>query len=647
MASKSKIMDELRSRSGQLPALSADREPADTVAVSDAPRRKLEQELELRQQQEQQKQDKKLEMAQIEARAKVVVDATVQAAVARDVNAAGAPPPQVVDQSAANVVMEDLDDDDDGGGEKPAAQSSADDGDSNSDDDDDDDPSFFVTVTDEHGNERRVSPFQAGRIERVRRNKERLVLLGLAGDRTLLSAEMERAKEERREKREQRKKELAEMREANRRSSPRKRQPVSHVKITESSVKGHHAPLRKSSTSNPSRKRQKVSHADVKTSSVEGRKSTSKRKVPKPGSSANIFACLREPKRTDLQGEIHKTEKASAQNHQPGNNYSSLPLYPKQDKLPGWSLCAKVNPVLYVSPVRKIPFRSLKRAEAFAELVRVKGNEYASFDIIEEEYRGKKRANGRDLIYSIVAALPQDDRRRRRRNLPIQPKSILASRSVVGGTKEYLVQLANFGETEDVWVGCVFVDSRMAKQFDDAAKRKKRRQERGGSALQLLPADFADPGTSPLILNGGPVKLQVMAIPRVDKRCALDLLAKGRFIIFSYDISNARYASKYRPTAEVEQNGGTYTAVCTRVVDQKTSGGRNFGPKRKEAHVYYILTKGGGKADINLQKILEDVADWKSEPAVKIPARLEVRNLFPLFEFPCNFPFIIMFLQEN
>ena len=634
MASKSKIMDELRSRSGQLPALSADREPADTVAVSDAPRRKLEQELELelRQQQEQQKQDKKLEMAQIEARAKVVVDATVQAAVARDVNAAGAPPPQVVDQSAANVVMEDLDDDDDGGGEKPAAHSSADDGDSNSDDDDDDDdPSFFVTVTDEHGNERRVSPFQAGRIERVRRNKERLVSLGLAGDRTLLSGEMERAKEERREKREQRKKELAEMREANRRSSPRKRQPVSHVEIMESSVEGRKSDgERKSSTLNPSRKRQKVSHADVKTSSVEGRKSdggrkssTSKRKVPKPGSSANIFA------------------------KQPENNYSSLPLYPKQDKLPGWKICSKVNPVLYVSPVRKIPFRSLKQAAAFAELVRVKGDEYASFNIIEEEYRGKKRANGRDLIYSIVAALPQDDRRRRRRNLPIQPKSILASRSVVGGTKEYLVQLANFGETEDVWVGCVFVDSRMAKQFDDAEKRKKRRQERGGSALELLPADFADPGTSPLILNGGPVKLQVMAIPRVDKRCALDLLAKGRFIIFSYDISNARYASKYRPTAEVEQNGGTYTAVCTRVVDQKTSGGRNFGPKRKEAHVYYILTKGGGKADINLQKLLEDVADWKSEPAVKIPARLEVRNLFPLFEFPCNFPFIIMFLQEN
>ena len=634
MASKSKIMDELRSRSGQLPALSADREPADTVAVSDAPRRKLEQELELelRQQQEQQKQDKKLEMAQIEARAKVVVDATVQAAVARDVNAAGAPPPQVVDQSAANVVTEDLDDDDDGGGEKPAAHSSADDGDSNSDDDDDDDdPSFFVTVTDEHGNERRVSPFQAGRIERVRRNKERLVSLGLAGDRTLLSGEMERAKEERREKREQRKKELAEMREANRRSSPRKRQPVSHVEIMESSVEGRKSDgERKSSTLNPSRKRQKVSHADVKTSSVEGRKSdggrkssTSKRKVPKPGSSANIFA------------------------KQPENNYSSLPLYPKQDKLPGWKICSKVNPVLYVSPVRKIPFRSLKQAAAFAELVRVKGDEYASFNIIEEEYRGKKRANGRDLIYSIVAALPQDDRRRRRRNLPIQPKSILASRSVVGGTKEYLVQLANFGETEDVWVGCVFVDSRMAKQFDDAEKRKKRRQERGGSALELLPADFADPGTSPLILNGGPVKLQVMAIPRVDKRCALDLLAKGRFIIFSYDISNARYASKYRPTAEVEQNGGTYTAVCTRVVDQKTSGGRNFGPKRKEAHVYYILTKGGGKADINLQKLLEDVADWKSEPAVKIPARLEVRNLFPLFEFPCNFPFIIMFLQEN
>lgn len=631
MASKSKIMDELRSRSGQLPALSADREPADTVAVSDAPRRKLEQELELelRQQQEQQKQDKKLEMAQIEARAKVVIDATVQSAVARDVNAAGAPPPQVVDQSAANVVTEDLDDDDDGGGEKPAAHSSADDGDSNSDDDDDDDdPSFFVTVTDEHGNERRVSPFQAGRIERVRRNKERLVSLGLAGDRTLLSGEMERAKEERREKKEQRKKELAEMREANRRSSPRKRQPVSHVEIMESSVEGRKSDgERKSSTLNPSRKRQKVSHADVKTSSVEGRKSdggrkssTSKRKVPKPGSSANIFA------------------------KQPENNYSSLPLYPKQDKLPGWKICSKVNPVLYVSPVRKIPFRSLKQAAAFAELVRVKGDEYASFKIIEEEYRCKKRANGRDLIYSVVASLPEDDRRRRGR--PIQPTSILGKRSD-GGRLEYLIQFESGTPIEDAWVAKQQLSpkaKKMAKEFDIAEKIKKRE----GPALEFLPSEFADPGTSPLVLNGGPVKMQVMAIPgKVATRCFLDSFAPGRFVTMSYDISNARHANKYRPEAEIHQNGGTYTAVCTRVVDQKTSGGRNFGPKRKEAHVYYILTKGGGKADINLQKLLEDVADWKSEPAVKIPARLEVRNLFPLFEFPCNFPFIIMVLQEN
>ena len=621
MASKSKIMDELRSRSGQLPALSADREPADrepadTVAVSDAPRRKLEQELELelRQQQEQQKQDKKLEMAQIEARAKVVIDATVQSAVARDVNAAGAPPPQVVDQSAANVVTEDLDDDDDGGGEKPAAHSSADDGDSNSDDDDDDDdPSFFVTVTDEHGNERRVSPFQAGRIERVRRNKERLVSLGLAGDRTLLSGEMERAKEERREKKEQRKKELAEMREANRRSSPRKRQPVSHVEIMESSVEGRKSDgERKSSTLNPSRKRQKVSHGGRKSS-------TSKRKVPKPGSSANIFA------------------------KQPENNYSSLPLYPKQDKLPGWKICSKVNPVLYVSPVRKIPFRSLKQAAAFAELVRVKGDEYASFKIIEEEYRCKKRANGRDLIYSVVASLPEDDRWRRGR--PIQPTSILGKRSD-GGRLEYLIQFESGAPIEDAWVAKQQLGpeaKKMAKNFDIAEKIKKRE----GPALEFLPSEFADPGTSPLVLNGGPVKMQVMAIPRVDKRCALDLLAKGRFIIFSYDISNARYANKYRPEAEIHQNGGTYTAVCTRVVDEKTSGGRNFGPKRKEAHVFYILTKGGGKADINLQKLLEDVADWKSEPAVKIPARLEVRNLFPIY-FRANFPFIIIiFLQEN
>ncbi len=272
--------------------------------------------------------------------------------------------------------------------------------------------------------------------------------------------------------------------------------------------------------------------------------------------------------------------------------------------------------------------------------MRVKGDEHAAFDVLEEEYRGKKRANGRDLIYSVVAALPQDDRRRRRRNLPIiRPKRILASRSGgVGSTKEYLVQLANFGGTEDVWVPKNQVDSMMAKKFDDAEKRKKRRQERGGPDLELLPSDFAAPGTSPLVLNGGPVKIQIMGIPgRAEKRCALDLLAKERFIIFLYDISNARYAGKYHPMAEVEQNGGTYTAVCTRVVDQKTSGGRNFGPKRKEAHVYYVLIKGGGKPNINLQKLLEDVADFQSVPAIKIPARLEVRNVS---NFCANFPFI-------
>ena len=140
----------------------------------------------------------------------------------------------------------------------------SDDGDDSSDDNGDDgggggggeEPSF-VTVTDEFGNERTVSAYEAARIERIRRNRERLASLGLEGSSrdgrrgstssggggggTLLSAhtaEMERKKEERRRKREQRKRELAEMREGDCRSSSRKRKQVSYAEIKESGVDG-------------------------------------------------------------------------------------------------------------------------------------------------------------------------------------------------------------------------------------------------------------------------------------------------------------------------------------------------------------------------------------------------------------------------
>ena len=183
------------------------------------------------------------------------------------------------EEEGSDIDDDDIDDEDDGD-KKPAAKSSADEGDSveevssseeeESDDDDDDDSSdngdgddgegeepTFVTVTDEFGNERTVSAYEAARIERIRRNKERLASLGLEGSSrdgrrgstsgggggggTLLSAhtaEMDRKKEERRKKREQRKRELAEMRENDRRSSSRKRKQVSYTEMKESGVDG-------------------------------------------------------------------------------------------------------------------------------------------------------------------------------------------------------------------------------------------------------------------------------------------------------------------------------------------------------------------------------------------------------------------------
>lgn len=55
---------------------------------------------------------------------------------------------------------------------------SIDDGDSSSEEETEDDPSF-VTVTDQFGNVRRVSAYEAARIERIRRNNKRLASLGL------------------------------------------------------------------------------------------------------------------------------------------------------------------------------------------------------------------------------------------------------------------------------------------------------------------------------------------------------------------------------------------------------------------------------------------------------------------------------------
>lgn len=50
--------------------------------------------------------------------------------------------------------------------------------------------------------------------------------------------------------------------------------------------------------------------------------------------------------------------------------------------------------------------------------------------------------------------------------------------------------------------------------------------------------------------------------------------------------------------------------------------------------MYYVLTKGGGLPDFDLQKELVKVADFSSLPSHKVPARLEVREDFL---FTCYF----------
>ena len=313
-------------------------------------------------------------------------------------------------------------------------------------------------------------------------------------------------------------------------------------------------------------------------------------------------------------------------------------------KLPGWKLRTDCNPVLHISPARKIPFRNFKIAFQFAELVTTHGDEYAAFEIVEKEYRNKKRKNGRDLIYSVVAALPRDDARSR--NQPIQPKKALELEPVtvddlpldsiekildkrsVGSRIEYLVHFANLPETEDAWVPKRKLDSkalRMANKFDKDEKIKERRQGREGPEINFLPSEAAGAGMSPLVLNGEPVKALVMADPgKIEKGCFLDEFSPGRVLTRNYDISDASRTKRYSPKAECSGcYGGTYTAVATRILDQKTSGNQ-FGPRRKDACVYYVLTKGGGLPDFDLQKELEKVADFSSLPPHKIPARLEV-----------------------
>lgn len=47
---------------------------------------------------------------------------------------------------------------------------------------------------------------------------------------------------------------------------------------------------------------------------------------------------------------------------------------------------------------------------------------------------------------------------------------------------------------------------------------------------------------------------------------------------------------------------------------------------KKNACVYYVLTKGGGLPEFNLQGELEKIADFKSLASYQIPARLEVNE---------------------
>lgn len=126
------------------------------------------------------------------------------------------------------------------------------------------------------------------------------------------------------------------------------------------------------------------------------------------------------------------------------------------------------------------------------------------------------------------------------------------------------------------------------------------------------------------MVNGGPVALIVMAYPgKVDGRCFLDEFAPGRTMKFSFDITHSSRASSYNPEAEFQLNGGTYTALATRLVGEGARSSHVWSQK-KNACVYYVLTKGGGLPEFNLQGELEKIADFKSLASYQIPARLEL-----------------------
>lgn len=159
------------------------------------------------------------------------------------------------------------------------------------------------------------------------------------------------------------------------------------------------------------------------------------------------------------------------------------------------------------------------------------------------------------------------------------------------------------------------------------AKKNEQQQERTGPSLEILPSKGVSVGTSPLVVNGGPVALIVMADPgKVDGRCFLDEFAPGRTMKFSFDITHSSKASSYNPEADFQLNGGTYTALATRYNEEGSARSSYVWSQKKIACVYYILTKGGGLPEFNLQGELEKVADFKSLAPHQIPARLEVNE---------------------
>jgi len=163
-----------------------------------------------------------------------------------------------------------------------------------------------------------------------------------------------------------------------------------------------------------------------------------------------------------------------------------------------------------------------------------------------------------------------------------------------------------------------------------ASSAAEERQGRLGlvPSLAALPSDgLEEEIASTVMVAGNPVAVLGMADPgKVGGRSFLDVFAPGRKITLSFNISHISQARRYTAKPEFTLNGGTYTAVSTRTVDQKNSRGP-FGPKKNTAYVTYLLTKGGGRPDFHLQRELEKIADFASLSPPKISARLEVSCL--------------------